>query len=244
MRRLDHFPGYFAPYAPFATLGAFVHILLIEDDLLLGKAIQRALEQLAYTLTWVRDGREAMAAVNDPSVDLILLDLGLPNRDGLEILTEARGRRLRTPIIVMTARDDLESRIRGLDAGADDYMVKPFHLDELAARIRSTARRANGMADNRIEVGPLVLNAAAVEVSYQGRKVELSRREFALLQYLMERAGRVVRREQLESSLYGWDNDVGSGALDVLVHGLRRKLSFDAIKTVRGFGYTIPLDHS
>jgi two-component system response regulator QseB len=244
MRRLDHFPGYFAPYAPFATLGAFVHILLIEDDPLLGKAIQRALEQLAYTLTWVRDGREAMAAVNDPSVDLILLDLGLPNRDGFEILTEARGRRLRTPIIVMTARDDLESRIRGLDAGADDYMVKPFHLDELAARIRSTARRANGMADNRIEVGPLVLNAAAVEVSYQGRKVELSRREFALLQYLMERAGRVVRREQLESSLYGWDNDVGSGALDVLVHGLRRKLSFDAIKTVRGFGYTIPLDHS
>jgi len=244
MRRLDHFPGYFAPYAPFATLGAFVHILLIEDDLLLGKAIQRALEQLAYTLTWIRDGREAMAAVNDPSVDLILLDLGLPNRDGFEILTEARGRRLRTPIIVMTARDDLESRIRGLDAGADDYMVKPFHLDELAARIRSTARRANGMADNRIEVGPLVLNAAAVEVSYQGRKVELSRREFALLQYLMERAGRVVRREQLESSLYGWDNDVGSGALDVLVHGLRRKLSFDAIKTVRGFGYTIPLDHS
>ena len=244
MRRLDHFPGYFAPYAPFATLGAFVHILLIEDDLLLGKAIQRALEQLAYTLTWIRDGREAMAAVNDPSVDLILLDLGLPNRDGLEILTEARGRRLRTPIIVMTARDDLESRIRGLDAGADDYMVKPFHLDELAARIRSTVRRANGMADNRIEVGPLVLNAAAVEVSYQGRKVELSRREFALLQYLMERAGRVVRREQLESSLYGWDNDVGSGALDVLVHGLRRKLSFDAIKTVRGFGYTIPLDHS
>ena len=244
MRRLDHFPGYFAPYAPFATLGAFVHILLIEDDPLLGKAIQRALEQLAYTLTWVRDGREAMAAVNDPSVDLILLDLGLPNRDGLEILTEARGRRLRTPIIVMTARDDLESRIRGLDAGADDYMVKPFHLDELAARIRSTVRRANGMADNRIEVGPLVLNAAAIEVTYQGRKVELSRREFALLQYLMERAGRVVRREQLESSLYGWDNDVGSGALDVLVHGLRRKLSFDAIKTVRGFGYTIPLDHS
>lgn len=180
MRRLDHFPGYFAPYAPFATLGAFVHILLIEDDPLLGKAIQRALEQLAYTLTWVRDGREAMAAVNDPSVDLILLDLGLPNRDGFEILTEARGRRLRTPIIVMTARDDLESRIRGLDAGADDYMVKPFHLDELAARIRSTARRANGMADNRIEVGPLVLNSAAVEVSYQGRKVELSRREFAL----------------------------------------------------------------
>jgi two-component system response regulator QseB len=121
--------------------------------------------------------------------------------------------------------------------------VKPFHLDELAARIRSTTRRAQGMADNRIEVGPLVLNTAAVEVTYQGKKVELSRREFALLQYLMERAGRVVRREQLESSLYGWDNDVGSGALDVLVHGLRRKLSFDAIKTVRGFGYTIPLDH-
>lgn len=239
MRRADHFPGYFAPSA---TVGACVHILLIEDDPLLGKAIQRALEQLAYTLTWIRDGREAMAAVNDPSVDLLLLDLGLPNRDGFEILTEARSRRLRTPIIVMTARDDLESRIRGLDAGADDYLVKPFHLDELAARIRSTTRRAQGMADNRIEVGPLVLNTAAVEVTYQGKKVELSRREFALLQYLMERAGRVVRREQLESSLYGWDNDVGSGALDVLVHGLRRKLSFDAIKTVRGFGYTIPLD--
>jgi two-component system response regulator QseB len=219
-----------------------MHILLIEDDPLLGKAVEHALTQLTYTVTWLRDGREAVAAANDRMVDLVLLDLGLPNKDGFDVLLELRQRRIRTPVIVMTARDGLEARVRGLDAGADDYLVKPFHLDELAARIRSTARRAQGLADNRIEVGALSLNMTTAEVSFRGMPVELTPREFALLQSLMERAGRVVRRAQLESSLYGWDSDVGTNALDVLIHGLRRKLSHDTIKTVRGFGYTIPLE--
>jgi two-component system, OmpR family, response regulator QseB len=140
----------------------------------------------------------------------------------------------------MTARDGLEARVHGLDAGADDYLIKPFHLDELGARIRSLTRRAHGLAANRIEVGALSIDLGTSEVAFRGERIELTRREFSLLQILMERAGRLVRRESLENSLYGIDNMVGSSALEVLVHTLRRKLSFDTIQTVRGFGYMIP----
>jgi len=217
-----------------------VHIILVEDDIQLGTAIARALERLAYTVTWLRDGREALSALRDQTADLVLLDLGLPGKDGMEVLTEARRSQVTTPEMVMTARDGLDDRVRGLDAGADDYLVKPFHLDELAARIRSLTRRAQGLAANRIEAGALSLDLGTSEVSFRGERVELTKREFALLQILMERAGRLVRREGLENSLYGLDNIVGSSALEVLVHTLRRKLSFDTIQTVRGFGYMIP----
>jgi len=217
-----------------------VHIILVEDDTQLGTAIARALERLAYTVTWLRDGREALSALRDQTADLVLLDLGLPGKDGMEVLTEARRSHVTTPVMVMTARDRLDDRVSGLDAGADDYLVKPFHLDELAARIRSLTRRAQGLAANRIEAGALSLDLGTSEVSFRGEKVELTKREFALLQILMERAGRLVRREGLENSLYGLDNIVGSSALEVLVHTLRRKLSFDTIQTVRGFGYMIP----
>lgn len=217
-----------------------MHIILVEDDLQLGAAIQRALERLAYTVSWLRDGREALIALRDQTADLVLLDLGLPGKDGLDVLLEARRAHVKTPVIVMTARDALEARVRGLDAGADDYLIKPFHLDELGARIRSLTRRAHGLAANRIEVGTLSIDLGTSEVTFRNEHIELTRREFSLLQILMERAGRLVRRESLENSLYGIDNMVGSSALEVLVHTLRRKLSFDTIQTVRGFGYMIP----
>lgn len=217
-----------------------MHIILVEDDMQLGAALQRALERLSYTVTWLLDGNQALHALRDQTADLVLLDLGLPGKDGLAVLVEARRHHIRTPVLVMTARDALEARVSGLDAGADDYLVKPFHLDELCARIRSLTRRVQGLADNRIEAGAISLDLGSSEVTFRGERVELTRREFSLLQILMERAGRLVRRESLENSLYGLDKAVGDSALEVLVHSLRRKLSFETIQNVRGFGYMIP----
>jgi two-component system response regulator QseB len=219
-----------------------MHIILVEDDLELGAAIQRALERLSYTVTWITDGTLAIAAMQDQTADLVLLDLGLPGKDGLDILTEARRNDIRTPVLILTARDAVQARVHGLDAGADDYLTKPFHLDELGARIRSLTRRMQGLAANRIEAGALCLDLATLEVTFRGDKVDLTRREMSLLQTLMERSGRVVRRDTLESSLYGSERQVTDGALDVLVHSLRRKLSFDTIQNVRAFGYMIPRD--
>lgn len=219
-----------------------MHILLVEDDAQLGAAIQRALERLSYTVSWLRDGRSALNAIRDRSADLILLDLGLPGRDGIEVLTEARRAHIDTPVLVMTARDGVSARVDGLDAGADDYLIKPFHVEELAARIRSLSRRMRGLAVNRIEVGALSLDVGTSEVTFRGEPVDLTRREFALLQALMENAGKLVRRESLENSLYGLDHVVGNNALEVLVHSLRRKLSFETVRNVRGFGYMVPRD--
>jgi len=206
----------------------------------LGDAIRRALERLTYTISWFRDGREALIALRDHDADLVLLDLGLPGKDGLDVLTEARRLSVTTPVIVMSARDAVDSRIRVLDAGADDYLVKPFHLDELAARIRSLTRRVRGAAVNRLEAGALSLDLGTYDCLWHGERVELTRREFSLLQVLMERSGRIVRRESLETSLYGPDSVMSTSALEVLVHSLRRKLSHGAIQTVRGFGYMVP----
>jgi two-component system response regulator QseB len=219
-----------------------MHILLVEDDIELGEAIKHALEHQSYAVTWLNDGRQAMAAMSDGSIDLVLLDLGLPGKDGLDVLAEARRDGVKTPILVMTARDALETRIRGLDLGADDYLVKPFHLGELAARIRSLTRRAQGLADNLVEVGGLRLDLATMEVAFRGESITLTRREFAVLRILMERAGRIVRREALENSVYGFDTVVDRNAIEVQVHWLRRKLSSEVIHTVRGIGYMIPRD--
>jgi two-component system response regulator QseB len=219
-----------------------VHIVLIEDDLQLGEAIRNALEQQAYAVTWLRSGQEAEYALRDETADLVLLDLGLPDIDGLDVLARTRRAGIHTPVLVMTARDAVETRVRGLDLGADDYLGKPFHLDELAARIRSLTRRARGLSDSVIEAGELRLNLATLSVSYRGATVELARREFALLRVLMERAGRIVRREDLETALYGIDAGVDSNALEVQVHWLRRKLSPEVIRTVRGVGYMVPRD--
>ncbi|WP_201314329.1 response regulator transcription factor [Dyella sp. EPa41] len=219
-----------------------MHIILVEDDLQLGAAIQRALERLSYKVTWLTDGTDAVAAMKEEIADLVLLDLGLPGKDGLDILLDARENHIRTPVLILTARDAVQARIHGLDAGADDYLTKPFHLDELAARIRSLTRRMQGLAANRIEAGALCLDLATLEVTFHGKKVDLTRKELTLLQALMERAGRLVRRDTLENSLYGGEKVVTDGALDVLVHQLRRKLSFDAIQNVRAYGYMIPRD--
>jgi len=219
-----------------------VHIVLIEDDVQLGDAIRNALEQQAYAVTWLRTGKEALFAFQDETADLVLLDLGLPDMDGLDVLARARQARIATPVLVMTARDAVQTRVRGLDLGADDYLVKPFHLDELAARIRSLTRRARGLSDSLIEVGDIRLNLATQVVGFRGGSVDLARREFALLRVLMERAGQIVRREELETALYGIDAGVDSNALEVQVHWLRKKLSPGAIRTVRGVGYMIPRD--
>jgi two-component system response regulator QseB len=217
-----------------------VHILLVEDDIQLGEAIRHALEQQSYAVTWLRDGNEAATALRDPSADLVLLDLGLPGQDGMDVLLGARRQGVKTPILVLTARDAVDTRIRGLDLGADDFLVKPFHLGELVARIRSLTRRAQGLADNLIEAGGMQLNLATAEVEFRGEKVSLTRREFSLLQVLMERAGRIVRRDALENSVYGLDTLVERNAIEVQVHWLRKKLSPEVITTVRGIGYMIP----
>jgi len=217
-----------------------VHIILVEDDAQLGEAIRHALELQAYVVTWLRTGKEAGHALRDQTADLVLLDLGLPDIDGLAVLAEARGSRVLTPVIVMTAREAVQTRVDGLDLGADDYIVKPFHIEELAARIRSITRRMRGHADSIVEASGMRLNLATLTVEYRGASVGLARREFALLRILLERAGRIVRREDLETSLYGVDAGVDSNALEVQVHWLRKKLSADAIRTVRGVGYMIP----
>jgi len=217
-----------------------MHILLLEDDLELGEAIKHALEHQSYAVTWLTDGRTAASAVPDAAFDLILLDLGLPGKDGLDLLVDARRSGVKTPILVMTARDAPEARIKGLDTGADDYLVKPFHLGELAARIRSLTRRAQGLVDNRIEVGGLVLDLGTTDVAFRGERITLTRREFAVLRILMERAGRIVRRDSLEASVYGFDTIVDRNAIEVQIHWLRRKLSPDVIHTVRGIGYMMP----
>jgi two-component system response regulator QseB len=217
-----------------------MHILLLEDDIELGEAIKHALEHQCYAVTWLTDGRQGAASLSDTGIDLILLDLGLPGKDGLDVLLEARRAGVKTPILVMTARDATESRIKGLDLGADDYLVKPFDLGELAARIRSLTRRAQGLVENRVEVGSLVLDLATKGVTFRGELVTLTRREFAVLRILTERAGRIVRRETLEGSVYGYDTVVDRNAIEVHVHWLRRKLSSEVIHTVRGIGYMMP----
>ncbi len=217
-----------------------MHIILVEDDAQLGEAIRHALEQQAYVVSWLRSGKEAGYALRDQTADLVLLDLGLPDIDGMAVLADARRAGVQTPVIVMTARDAVQTRIDGLDLGADDYLVKPFHIEELAARIRSLTRRARGIADSIVEASGMRLNLATQAVEYRGASIGLARREFALLRILLERAGRIVRREDLETALYGIDAGVESNALEVQVHWLRKKLSADAIRTVRGVGYMIP----
>jgi two-component system response regulator QseB len=219
-----------------------VRLLLVEDDPMVGESIRDGLGQEGYAVDWVRDGKAAETALGVEPYAAVLLDLGLPRRDGLEVLRAARGRRNDVPILVITARDAVADRIKGLDAGADDYLVKPFDLDELAARVRALVRRAEGRAAPVVRHGAIALNPATREVTLRGRPVALSGREFALLQALLQRPGVVLSRAQLEERLYGWEDEVGSNAVEVHIHNLRRKLGADAIRNVRGVGYTIPAE--
>ncbi|MFO1282550.1 MAG: winged helix-turn-helix domain-containing protein [Burkholderiales bacterium] len=219
-----------------------MRLLLVEDDSLLGDALERGLAQHGHSVDWVRDGRTALEALVGGEHAAVVLDLGLPAMSGLDVVRRARERGVTTPILVLTARDALDDRVRGLDAGADDYVVKPAAIAEIAARLRALERRAHGEASAVVAVGALELDPAARTVRLRGREVELKPREFALLHELMLAAGRVLTREDLESRLYRWGEEVDSNALEVHVHRLRRKLAPELIRTVRGVGYLLPRD--
>ncbi|MGA2343462.1 MAG: response regulator [Steroidobacteraceae bacterium] len=219
-----------------------MRVLVVEDDRMIAKGLHTALRQDGYAVDGVRDGRSASEALRGSKFDLVLLDLGLPERDGLEVLRDLRRRGDATPVIIVTARDDIETRIEGLDAGADDYIVKPFDLDEVAARMRSVLRRAAGRGDPCIRHRGITLNPVSHSVERDGEPVVLSAHEFAVLEALLQRPGAVLSRAQLEDRLYGWGDSVESNAIEVYVHGLRRKLGSDAIRTLRGVGYFVPKD--
>jgi DNA-binding response OmpR family regulator len=214
-----------------------MRVLLVEDDEMIGDSLQEALRRQGFAADWVRDGRAADAVLASERFDAVLLDLGLPLRGGLEVLKALRGRGDSTPVIVLTARDALADKIAGLDAGADDYLVKPFEFDELLARLRAVGRRLGGRATPVLEVADLRLDPATREVTRGGRPVLLSAREFALLQALLERPGAILSRAQIEDRLYGWGEELESNAISVYMHQLRRKLGDDLLHTVRGLGY-------
>jgi two-component system response regulator QseB len=218
-----------------------MRLLLVEDDAMIGESVREGLAQEGHVVDWVRDGAAAHAAAAAEPYGAVLLDLGLPRRDGLEVLRALRARRNDVPLLIITARDGVADRVRGLDAGADDYLVKPFDLDELSARVRALTRRAAGRAVPTIEHGPITLRPVTREVELEGRPVVLSGREYALLEALTERPGIVLSRAQLEERLYGWDAEVASNAIEVHVHNLRRKLGADLIRNERGVGYSIPV---
>ena len=217
-----------------------MRILVVEDDALLGDGIQAGLKQQGFGVDWVRDGVAAAHAVECESYAAVVLDLGLPRRSGLDVLKQLRQANNPLPVLILTARDTVEDRITGLDAGADDYLIKPFDLGELSARLRALIRRASGQAAAILAVGALSLDPAARTVSYRGEPKILSAREFDLLQVFMANAGRVLSREQLASALYAWGEEIESNAIDVHLHHLRKKLSPDIVQTLRGVGYLMP----
>lgn len=219
-----------------------MRVLLIEDDPLLGDALQAGLRGRGFAVEWLRDGEAGVAALAADRFDAVVLDLGLPRLDGRRLLELRRSAGDRTPVLVLTARDALEDRVGGLDAGADDYVVKPVAIAELAARLRALVRRASGIARGQLEAGPLAVDPATRAVTWQGEPVELAPREFDVLLALTLKAGRVVTRQQIESALYEWDRSIESNAIEVHVHHLRRKLSPDLIRTVRGVGYMMAAD--
>jgi two-component system OmpR family response regulator/two-component system response regulator QseB len=219
-----------------------MRILLVEDDTLLGDGVQAGLTQSGFNVDWVRDGIAGELALRTGEYAGVVLDLGLPRLSGLELLQRQRRNGNRVPVLILTARDRVEDRIKGLDGGADDYVIKPFDLNELAARLRALVRRASGEAAPTLRVGEIELDPAARSASFRGQPVELSLREFALLQELMLNAGRVLSRDQLAQRLYSWGEEIESNAIEVHVHHLRRKLAPELVRTVRGVGYMLPRD--
>jgi two-component system OmpR family response regulator/two-component system response regulator QseB len=219
-----------------------MRVLVVEDDPLLGDALRVGLSQAGFAADWVRDGSSGLQAVASEPFAAVVLDLGLPELSGLELLKRVRAERNAVPILILTARDAVADRIAGLDAGADDYLVKPVDLGELAARLRALVRRASGRAEPALEIGPLRIDPAAHAVSFRGREVELSPREFVVLHELARAAGRVLSKDQIAERTYGWGEEVESNAVEVHVHHLRRKLAPEVIVTVRGVGYLLPKD--
>lgn len=218
-----------------------MRLLLVEDDELLGDGVRAGLAQHGYTVDWFKDGISALQAINSENFDIILLDLGLPKLSGLDLLKQIRSQQITTPVMILTARETIEDRVKGLDAGADDYLTKPFDLDELCARLRALQRRFSKRFESQITYRNITLDPASHLVTVDKKEVAIPRREFALLQKLLENAGTVISREQLTQSLYGWDEDVDSNALEVHIHNLRKKLGGNFIKTIRGVGYMAEL---
>ena len=217
-----------------------MRLLLVEDDAMIGEAVLQVLRAEHYAVDWVRDGAMADAALKSEHYDLVLLDLGLPQRDGLDVLRALRQRRATVPVLVATARDGVADRIAGLDAGADDYVLKPYDIDELLARIRALLRRSAGRGEPVFEHKGVSLNPATREAMLQGQPVSLSAREWAVLEALIARPGAVLSRAQLEEKLFSWKDDISSNAVEVYIHGVRKKLGNDFIQTVRGLGYVVP----
>jgi two-component system OmpR family response regulator/two-component system response regulator QseB len=216
-----------------------MRILLVEDDALLGDGTQKSLGHLGFTVDWLQDGRQAMSALSGETYDAIVLDLGLPHRDGFALLQAARDKGLPTPILILTARDGKLDKLKGFNLGADDYVVKPVDMEELAARLRALIRRAAGRATPHIQIGQVELDPDTRQAWNAGNPVELSAREFAVLELLVQNAGRVLTRAQLEQSVYGWGDSADSNTIEVFIHHLRKKLGSDFIQTLRGIGYTV-----
>ena len=217
-----------------------MRLLLVEDDAMIGEAVLQVLRAEHYAVDWVRDGAMADEALKSEQYDLVLLDLGLPKRNGLEVLRALRQRRATVPVLVATARDAVGDRIAGLDAGADDYVVKPYDIDELLARIRALLRRSAGRGEPVFEHKGVRLNPATREATLHGQPVSLSAREWAVLEALIARPGAVLSRTQLEEKLFSWKDDISSNAVEVYIHGVRKKLGNEFIQTVRGLGYVVP----
>jgi two-component system OmpR family response regulator len=217
-----------------------MRILLVEDDPMIGEAIEGALKEASYATDWVKNGLTALAALDTQAYDLVLLDLGLPGKDGLDVLDAIRARNNPVPLLIITARDGLDDRLRGLDGGADDFLLKPFAMAELLARMRAVLRRRGGNAQSLLDNGEVSLNLISKQAATaQNSDIQLSSREFALLQALLIRPGAILSRSELEDRIYGWGNEVESNAVEFLIHALRRKLGSHVIKNVRGMGWMV-----
>ncbi|HSE73345.1 MAG TPA: response regulator transcription factor [Dongiaceae bacterium] len=217
-----------------------MRILLIEDDPMLGKGLREALQDAGMSVDWVRNGEDGEAALSVGAYALVLLDIGLPGKSGIDVLREARKGGDKTPLLLITARDELDDRVAGLDLGADDYLAKPFEMRELMARIRAVLRRYGGSAVSVLGNGEIELDLATHEARYRGKSLILSAREFALMRALLDRPGTILSRTQLEEKIYGWGEEVESNAIDVLIHYLRRKFDKDVVRNVRGAGWRVP----
>lgn len=217
-----------------------MRVLLVEDDLMIGEAIQGALKDASYATDWVKNGQTALHTLSYQHYDIVLLDLGLPGKDGLEVLKSIRGNDNPVPVLIITARDGVDDRISGLDCGADDYMIKPFEITELLARMRAVLRRKGGSATLLLTNGTISLDPATREARVNdGAAIQLSNREFALLQSLMVRSGAILSRSELEERIYGWGEEVESNAVEFLIHSVRKKLGSDSIKNIRGIGWMV-----
>lgn len=216
-----------------------MRILLVEDDALLGDGIQKSLSHLGFTVDWMRDGKQGENALTSEEYAAVVLDLGLPQQDGLTLLQSVRAQGVRTPILILTARDDKLDKLKGFNLGADDYVIKPIDMEELAARLRALIRRSAGRASPHIKIGSVEIDPDARQAWHEGKPVELSAKEFAVLELLVQNAGRVLTRAQLEQSLYGWGDSADSNTIEVFIHHLRKKLGSGFIQTLRGIGYTV-----